>query len=69
MVRKRLREKGWTFPALLDTRSDVAREYRITGHPETFLVDKQGRMVGVGIGARKWDSPAVYDLIDRLLAE
>ena len=69
MVERRMREKGWTFPALLDTRSDVSRDYRITGHPETFLLDKKGNIVAVAIGARNWDRPEVADLIRRLIAE
>jgi hypothetical protein len=69
MVERRMRAQGWTFPALLDTRSDVAQGYRITGHPETFLLDKRGNIVALAIGARNWDRPEIEKLIRDLIAE
>ncbi len=69
IVKKRMTEEGWTFPALLDTRSAVARDYGITGHPETFLIDKKGGIAALAIGARKWDGDRARTLITQLLAE
>ncbi len=69
IVKKRMAKEGWTFPALLDTRSLVAREYGITGHPETFLIDKKGKVAAIAIGARNWDKQRARVYIAQLLSE
>ena len=68
-VKKKMSEEGWTFPALLDTRKSVASKYGIPGHPATFLIDREGRIAVVAIGARKWDGDSARALLDDLLSE
>jgi len=68
-VRERARELGWTFPVLLDSRSEVSARFGITGHPESFLIDKQGRIAALAIGPRNWQSPEAERLIAALLKE
>jgi thiol-disulfide isomerase/thioredoxin len=36
---------GITFPILLDPEGSIKGRYRVTGFPESFLLDKQGRLV------------------------
>lgn len=44
-----------TFPVLLDPDSEVAKkDYKTTGVPETFIVDKRGIIVFKAIGPRDW---------------
>lgn len=69
VVAKAMKKKGWTFPALLDTRGDVSRTYRITGHPESFLIDRAGRVAAFAVGPRNWQSPYAEAYIRQLLAE
>lgn len=69
IVRERSRELGWTFPVLLDSRSEVSARFGITGHPESFLIDKQGRIAALAIGPRNWQSPEASILITALLRE
>jgi peroxiredoxin len=57
-----------TFPALLDTKSQVEKLYGTTGVPESFIVDKQGRLVEKIVGPRDWAHPQVLALFERLLA-
>jgi len=40
-----LDEFGITYPSAIDPGSRVARAYGITGVPETFIIDQQGRLV------------------------
>ena len=35
---------GLTFPILIDKTSKVARKYKVTGYPETFIIDKMGQL-------------------------
>ena len=46
-----------TFPVLLDPDLQVADRYRVTGYPETFVIDRNGTIVAHEIGPRHWDAP------------
>ena len=58
---------GLTFPVGLDPKMTVAGEYRMTGLPTSILIDRGGAIVAVAVGARAWDSPAAYQVIEKLL--
>lgn len=55
-----------TFPALLDPKSKVAKLYRTTGVPETFIINKEGFIVHKAIGPRAWDTEESFDAFDNL---
>jgi peroxiredoxin len=57
-----------TFPVLLDPDGDVGRKYEVWGFPESFLVDRDGRVVERVIGPRDWSSPEQIARIEALLA-
>lgn len=46
-----LDETGATFPAVLDTKGDVARRYGLRGMPSTYLLDASGVVRKFGPGA------------------
>jgi len=48
-----------TFPALIDSEGTISIAYRTTGVPESFIIDKDGRLVKKIIGALDWTSPGV----------
>ena len=56
-----------TFPVLLDPRAQVAPEWGVTGYPETFVVDRTGRIVHHHVGFRDWSEPDIVAAIERLL--
>jgi cytochrome c biogenesis protein CcmG, thiol:disulfide interchange protein DsbE len=60
---------GLTFSIWHDPEGRVQRDYRSTGIPESFLIDRQGQVVKKVIGATEWDSPGNVELIRRLLSE
>jgi len=57
-----------TFPALLDPASRTPRLYHTSGVPESFIVDKRGRLVEKIVGPRDWSHPRMIALFKRLLA-
>lgn len=61
--------KNLTFPMVLDPSKNVAQKYRIRSIPTTFLLNKEGVIVTVIIGALDWNQPAIQDTIRRLLEE
>lgn len=60
-------EFSWTFDVLLDRDQSVARRYGVRGHPMTFFIGPNGRLLGVIVGFREWDSTLAFQVIDKLL--
>jgi len=58
---------GYTFPVLLDLWGKVGNMYSTRAYPTTFLIDREGKVVGKAVGARKWASKGSFDLIKYLL--
>jgi len=60
---------------VLDTTQASARAYYCSARgfcpdikfPETYIVDKTGRLVGYVVGPRDWDHPAVREYLDQLI--
>ena len=61
------REFGLSFPILLDPSQDAHRSFGVTGVPETYLIDAQGRLAERFIGPRDWDDPRYSRVVRRLL--
>jgi hypothetical protein len=63
-VKRTVSERGYSAPVLLDASGDVTgRAYGVFGPPTSYLVDREGRLVGRIVGGRDWKSPAARDLI------
>ena len=56
-----------SFTALLDSNGEVAAAFAVNALPTTFILDKEGRIVGAAIGPREWDSRASIALFDYLM--
>jgi peroxiredoxin len=67
-VKKFAKEMKITFPVLVDPQGDVGRNYGVWGYPESFLLDRSGRIVERVIGPRTWDTPKQVAAIEALLA-
>jgi cytochrome c biogenesis protein CcmG/thiol:disulfide interchange protein DsbE len=53
-----LKEFGVTYPNGLDRGSRIAIEYGVWGLPETFLIDRDGRITYKHVGALGWETVA-----------
>jgi peroxiredoxin len=62
-----VRDLSLDFPVLLDADQRVYRAYQAYGVPETFLVDRDGRVVERFIGPKSWDDPRYERAIRSLL--
>jgi hypothetical protein len=67
-----------TFPLVVDSAGEVKTRYKLNGVPESFVVDREGKLVllpdpadGIPavriIGPREWDSPDAIARIEALL--
>ncbi|HEU4570334.1 MAG TPA: TlpA disulfide reductase family protein [Gemmatimonadales bacterium] len=68
-VRAFVRQYALTFDILHDPTGAIQGVYQTTGVPESFLLDRDGRIVARKIGAHDWNSAANRQLLDRLLAD
>jgi peroxiredoxin len=55
------------FPVLPDPTLQVADRYRVTGYPETFVIDRNGVIVAHEIGPRQWDAPETVAAFRKLM--
>jgi cytochrome c biogenesis protein CcmG, thiol:disulfide interchange protein DsbE len=60
---------GLTFPVLLDPQNMVGTQLQVPGIPTSYLLDKRGRVIGLVIGERDWNSRKMRHLVEQLLAE
>jgi thiol-disulfide isomerase/thioredoxin len=65
-VLKFYKENQLTFTTLLDATGDVGAAFRILGIPTTFILDKNGIIIGRVLGPREWDSRDSFALFDYL---
>lgn len=62
-------EYGLTFDVWLDPSGGIQRTYRTTGVPESFVIDRGGRIIRKVAGSARWDDQAYLELFQRLLGE
>jgi cytochrome c biogenesis protein CcmG/thiol:disulfide interchange protein DsbE len=58
-----LRERGTSYPSLMDNEGKTAIAYGVFGVPETFFIDPEGRIVEKYVGAL--DRGAIFALVAR----
>lgn len=68
VVREFLDQFGVTFDVLHDQSREIERIYQTTGVPESFLIDRDGKIVRIVYGDHPWASPSNRRIIEDLLA-
>jgi hypothetical protein len=66
-VRAYVARHGLSFPHVLDSDYKVTSMFSVQGTPANFFVDRQGRILGGGVGYRDWTTPDAHRLIESLL--
>ena len=64
-----MKRKNLSFPVLLDPEGRVARLYRTTGVPESFIIRKDGTIDNKIEGAIDWTAPKVIEYFQKLIQE
>jgi thiol-disulfide isomerase/thioredoxin len=59
----------YTFPVLLDPKNDTLDLFAVSRIPTTFIIDKEGRMIGRALGPRNWKSPEVEAILKQLIGK
>ena len=71
---KFLRDQGVTFPtyrdpATKDNHSPIAQTYGTSMYPETYIIDRNGKIARKFIGFQQWDSPEMLAYFDAILGQ
>jgi peroxiredoxin len=69
VVQPYLTEHNLTFPALLDQRQEVARQFAVCGTPTTVVVNRAGHIIARGMGPADMESSAFQQYLRALLAQ
>ena len=56
-----------SFKTYLDPKSDAGRAFKVVGLPTSFLIDREGRVLGRVEGAAEWDSPTLLGVLKSVL--
>jgi peroxiredoxin len=59
---------NYTFPALIDQTMEIARKFGVRLVPTTYIVNRQGVIVGAGYGPVDFTSPEFMQLLEAVLA-
>lgn len=61
--------KGFTFPVLVAFNSKENDSYLTWGIPVSYIVDRNGRLIGRTLGPRNWNSDTMNNLIKEILRD
>jgi peroxiredoxin len=59
---------GYTFPSLVDQRMEVARKFGMRLVPTTYVLNREGMIVGAGYGPVDLASPGFVQFLESLLS-
>ena len=64
-----MKANNYTFPVYLNRDGSAARQFMVTGVPETFIFDKNGILKKKVIGPLEWDTPQIIETLNKLINE
>jgi peroxiredoxin len=66
-VKKYKSEFNISSPILIDDKAQVADAYGVWSHPETFFINREGKIVGRALKGMDWTSKSMRNLVQYLL--
>jgi hypothetical protein len=68
LVARTVAARGYTARVLLDPTGQASDVYRVAGTPTTYLIGRDGMLLGGAVGPRPWTSPPGRALLQALLS-
>lgn len=65
-IKNFLKKYPLTFTILLDTKGEIGPQFGIRAIPTTYILDKDGGIIGKAFGSRHWDSKESIALFEHL---
>jgi peroxiredoxin len=66
---KFLKDQAVVFPTYRDTTKKSAADYGTSMYPETYVIDRKGRIARKFVGPQEWDSPEMRAYFDSILGQ
>src|ERR1700687_2955728 len=66
---KFLKDNGIVFLTYRDANKQSALDYGTAMYPETYIIDRHGKIARKVIGPQQWESPEMLSYFDALLAQ
>jgi len=66
-VARYAKKLGLTLPVLPDPDGNLRRAYEVRALPTTYLIGRDGRILGRSMGEQAWDDPSHRAALERLL--
>ncbi|MEE8440535.1 MAG: TlpA disulfide reductase family protein [Spirochaetia bacterium] len=67
MVSAFVEENGFTYPVMLDRDGRVSLRYSVRAIPTSYILDRDGSVIGVRAGFHDWSTPEIIDGFRKLL--
>jgi thiol-disulfide isomerase/thioredoxin len=64
-----MKSNNLSFPVLLDKDQTVATIYGVRSIPTSYLIDRDGNIMAMAVGAREWDSLSFRKLFREILKQ
>jgi thiol-disulfide isomerase/thioredoxin len=68
-VKKFIRRNKYTFTILLDKSGRMGRSFAIRAIPITYILGRDGRLLGKAMGPRNWDNKKFLNLFEFLIGD
>ena len=68
VVEKFFKDYNLTFTALLDSDGELMTPYGVRAIPATYIIDRDGAIIGKAFGPRKWDGQKAMALVEHLIS-
>jgi peroxiredoxin len=65
-IQRVIKKNQVTLPVLLDPKAKTARAYGVSMIPVSFLINREGLIVGTVVGERDWTSPKAWSAVKEL---
>jgi len=66
-VRQFVQKNNYSFPVLLDTTKQTSAIYGVEAIPTTYIIDRNGKIIGRIIGSINWDTQQIFNAFEKLL--
>jgi peroxiredoxin len=67
VVNRYIKDHQLTFTVLLDSINELGAPFGIRGIPTTYIIDRDGGIIGKTVGSRRWDSKKSMALFEYLI--
>ena len=64
-----LKDHNINFPTFRDPTKKIALDYGTSVYPETYIIDRHGKIARKIIGEQRWDSPEMLAYFDAILGQ